>query len=141
VGNMKFKSINSTLIANCEDSAEYLSLVSGECELFSKENLRSLAQNRKLWALLSDISKKPVILFGEAHKPEIWKHIISAAWKEQYFVKGISGNLVAIPVKTSSMSVKEFSSFIEAIYAYGSEEGVEWSERALAVYQEYKEAA
>ena len=137
---MKFRIASGTLIAACEEAAEYLSLISGmgEAELFSKDGLRTLAQNRKLWPLLRDISQH-FKLFGESHTPEIWKHIISAAHKDQYFVKGISGNLVVIPVKTSNMSKKEFSIFIEELYAYGSGEGVTWGEPALKAYETYRE--
>jgi len=133
---MKFKLINGTLIASCQEAHEFLALCMDEVELFSKEGLRTLAQNRKLWPLLRDISTH-VTLFGCTHTPEIWKHIISAAHKDQYFVKGITGSLVVIPVKTSNMSKKEFSIFIEEIYSYGSGEGVNWSDPAMAAYEEY----
>lgn len=139
---MKFKVISNALVAACEDSSQFIALVTdiGECELFSNETIRTIAQNSKLWPMLTDISKQ-VELFEAKHTPVVWKHIISAAWKAQYFVRGIGGTLVVIPVATSKLSKKAFSELIECIYAYGSDEGVEWSEPALRAYSEYREAA
>jgi hypothetical protein len=137
---MKFKNIGGTLIANCEHSAEFLSVCLDEVELFSADGLRTLAQNKKMWPMLTDISKH-VVLVGVKHKPDIWKHIITAAWKSQVFVHGISGTLVVIPASTSKMNKKEFSELIEQMYAYGSDEGVPWSEPSLKAYAMYREAA
>ena len=42
--------------------------------------------------------------------------------------------------RTSKMRKAEFSELIELIYSYGSESGIHWSEKAQAVYAEYREA-
>jgi len=80
-------------------------------------------------------------LFGESHDPWTWKHILTAAWAGQKFVRGIDETVVVIPVKTSRLSRKKFSELIEAIYAYGSEERVRWSEPAMRAYGQYREAS
>ena len=133
---MKFKSINGTLIAGCQEAHEFLALCLDDVELFSKDTLRTLAQNNKMWPLLRDISKS-VVWYGDMHGEKVWKHLLTAAWRNQVFLHGIGGGLVAIPVETSGISIKEFSEFIECIYAFGSGEGVNWSDPAMAAYEEY----
>lgn len=139
---MKFRVINSTLIAACEEAGKFLEVVQhmDVVELFSMEGLRTLAQNAKLWPMLTDISKQ-VIWFNQKHDPETWKHIISAAWRAQVFVQGIGGTLVVLPVRTSKLRKAEFAELIEAIYAFGDEKGVRWSDPALKAYEQYREAA
>ena len=138
---MNFKPINGTLIANDEDSAQFLAAVSqmGECELFAIEDIRTLEQNAKMWPMLSDISKQ-VVWMGQKHDTNTWKHIITAAHKAQTFVHGIGGSLVVIPCSTRRLSKKAFSELIEQIYAFGDEQEVKWSEPALAAYNHYREA-
>jgi|TARA_R110002124_G_scaffold258111_2_gene423866 hypothetical protein len=137
---MIFKNINGTLIAGCQQAHEFLQVCLDEVELFSLDGIRTMAQNKKMWPMLSDISKQ-VTWLGAKHDPETWKHIITAAWKAQVFVQGIGGTLVVIPARTSRMNKKEFSELIEAIYSFGSGEDVRWGEPALAAYEEYREAA
>jgi len=139
---MRFKSINGTLIAACEDSAEYIRLVTdmGECELFSTESIRSIRSNKKMWPLLTDISKQ-VTWMGAKHDPETWKIIIVSAWQAQVFVQGIGGTLVVIPPKTSRMSQKSFSELITCIYVFGDEQEVKWSDPSLKAFEEYREAS
>ena len=136
---MKFKNINGTLIASCQKAHEFMSVCLDEVELFSLDGIRTLSQNKKMWPMLSDVSKQ-VEWFSQYHDPETWKHIITAAWRSQVFVNGIGGTLVVIPVRTSKMKKKDFSELIEAIYAFGSDEGVKWSEPAIAAYEQYREA-
>lgn len=100
---------------------------------------RSNAMNAKMWPMLEDIAKK-VIWFEQKHTKEDWKDILSAAWKGQKLVPGINGGFVALGVRTSNISKPDFSEFIESLYAFGSEHEVEWSEKALEVYAEYRES-
>lgn len=139
---MKFKPVNGTLIAGCEEAAKFLRIAGGMdfVELFSLEGLRTLQQNKKMWPLLTDISKQ-VEWYGEYHDAETWKHIISAAWRNQVFVKGIGDSLVAIPVQTSRLRKAEFAELIEAIFSFGADEGVLWSDPAMRAYEQYREAA
>lgn len=137
---MKFKAINNTLIAACEEAAEYLSLVCGEVELFGLDNIRTVEQNAKMWPMLQDISKQ-VTWMGAKHDTETWKVIITAAHNSQTFVQGIGGSLVVMPCSTRRLSKKRFSELIEQIYAFGAEQDVKWSEPALKAYEQYREAA
>lgn len=116
-----------------------------EVVLRRPKNLRSLSQNRKLWPMLTDISKQiewPVDGAMQLLEPEDWKDILSAGVrKEQRVAQGIGGGFVMLGSRTSKMRKKEFVELIEFIYWFGSERGVQWSEPALAVYSEYREVA
>ena len=140
---MKFTFINPTIIAAaCDESAKVLRAAKdmGFIELFSVEGIRTLKQNSKMWPALTDISKH-VVWRGEKHDPETWKHIISAAWRDQVFVHGIGDNMVVIPVSTRRLRKSEFAELLTAIHAFGDEQGVPWSDPAIQAYQAYAEAA
>lgn len=88
---------------------------------------RSGDQNRKMWALLGDVSRaKPQ---GREHTPEVWKSLfMNALGYEVRFVMGLSGEPFPIGFRTSRLSKEQMSELIEFIYAYGAEHGVRWTE-------------
>lgn len=90
-------------------------------------------QNAKMWAMLSDISRaKPQ---GREYPPEIWKSLFMAeAGFKPRFEPSLDGKgVVPIGYKSSRLKKAEFSDLIEAIYAYGADHGVKWSdEREMA---------
>lgn len=92
-----------------------------------RERTRTLEQNAKLWAMLTDVSKQ-VNWHGQKLTQENWKDIFSAALKRQQVVPGLDGGFVVLGQKTSKMTKREFSELVELIYAFGAEHGVEWSE-------------
>ena len=114
-------------------------------ELALREPKRSLDANAKLWAMLEDVACQcTLIINGEkcTATREEWKSVFTAALKrENRIAMGIDGGVVMLGHSTSKMRKAEFSELIELIHAYGSENGVQWSEKALAIYDEYREAA
>lgn len=105
-------------------------------------SIRTLEQNKKLHAVLNDISKQ-VVWCGKKHNVVTWKRIVGAHVKGQQFVQGIDGEIVVIGVETSGESVKFISEMIEAALAFGCENNVFWSdpaEKALLDYPEAKRA-
>jgi hypothetical protein len=88
---------------------------------------RTLDQNSKMWAMLSDISRaKPE---GRDLTTDKWKALfmdaigIPADWEP-----GINGGVVNVGYRSSRLSKEQMSEMIEQMYAYGAEHGVEWSE-------------
>lgn len=114
-------------------------------ELALREPKRSLDQNAKLWCLLEDVACQcTLIINGEkcTATREEWKSVFTAALKrENRIAMGIDGGVVMLGHSTSKMRKAEFSELIELIYSYGAENGVHWSEKAQAVYAEYREAS
>lgn len=102
-------------------------------------NTRTLDQNRKLHAVLADISKQ-VVWCGKKHSPVVWKRIVGAHVKGQQFVQGIDGEMVVVGVETSAESIKFISEMIDAAIAFGCEQGVLWSDPAEKALMDYPEA-
>jgi hypothetical protein len=94
------------------------------CEI--KQKTRTLEQNALMWALLSDLSKQ-VNWYGQKLTSDEWKDVLSASLKKQKVVPGIGGGFVVIGARTSQMTKREMSDMCELIYAFGAEQGVQWT--------------
>lgn len=92
-----------------------------------KAPTRSLMQNNRLWALLTDVSRQ-VEWYGRKLTPENWKDIFTAALKKQDVVPGIEGGFVVLGMSTSKMTKQEMVDLQELITAFGSERNVKWTE-------------
>ena len=84
---------------------------------------RSLEQNAKMWACLTDISKQ-VNWYGNTLSPDDWKHVLSASLRKQRAVPGIDGGFVVVGLQTSHMTIAEMSEMIELAHAFGADRGV-----------------
>jgi hypothetical protein len=113
----------------------HMALPSGPVWVYMARERRSTEQNRKMWPMLSDISKQ-VIWHGQKLKSEEWKDVMTAALKRQKLVPGLDGGLVVIGGHTSRMSKSDFSELIEALYAFGTEKAVVWSEPSEKLIRE-----
>jgi len=105
--------------------------------------LRSLDQNAKQWPMLRDIAAVvPMTINGVPQRAseEDWKAVLSAAFvQEVRFAQNPCGpGLIALGVSTSGFTKKEFSDYIEFLYAFGSERSVTWSEKAEDTYRTYR---
>lgn len=95
------------------------------CQITKKT--RSLEQNARLWAMLTDISRQ-VEWYGKKMDPESWKHVFSAALKKQEAVPGLDGGFVVLGQSTSRMTIAEMRDMQELMSAFGAERDVQWSE-------------
>ena len=89
---------------------------------------RSLAQNARLWAMLTDISKQ-VDWYGRKLTPEEWKHVFSASLKKLDVVPGLDGGFVVLGLSTSKMTKAEMCDLQTLMEAFGAQQGVKFSER------------
>lgn len=94
-----------------------------------KEKTRSLDQNALLWPLLHTVSQQ-VDWYGHKLSPDEWKDVFSAALKKSRIVPGIDGGFVAVGLRTSQLSKRDFSDLVEIIYAFGAEHGVKFEQVA-----------
>ena len=92
---------------------------------------RTLDQNAKLWAMLSDISRaKPL---GRVATPETWKALVMhACGFAVQFEMGLNGQPFPTGFRSSAMTKDEMSMLIEWLYAFGAEHGVRWSDEMRA---------
>jgi len=89
---------------------------------------RTSDQNAKLWAMLSDLARaKPE---GRDYPTDVWKALAMAMCGHKVrFEPALDGNgVVPIGFRSSRLTKEEMSDLIEAIYAYGAEHGVQWSD-------------
>ena len=88
---------------------------------------RSLEQNKRLWAMLRDISQQ-VDWYGQRLSDEEWKDVFSAAMKKQKVVPGLDGGFVVCGQRTSQMTKAEMSDMQTLMEAFGAERNVKWTE-------------
>lgn len=93
-----------------------------------KDSARSDAQNRRMWAMLRDISQQ-VEWYGRKLDDESWKHIFSAAVQQQDAVPGINGGFVVLGVSTRKQSKKWFNEMFLVMEAFAAEHGVKFTTR------------
>lgn len=88
-----------------------------------KPETRSLAQNARLWAMLTIISRQ-VVWYGRKLSPEDWKHVFTAALAKQDVVPGIDGGFVVLGKSTSKMTKAEMAELQTLIEAFAAERGI-----------------
>lgn len=107
-----------------------------------QEMTRTLEQNARMWATLTDISEQ-VVWHGLKLTPEEWKHVFTATLKGQKTVPNLDGTgFIILGQSTRTMSKKELSNLLELAYAFGAERDVKWSETAktdLLIFDWYKD--
>ena len=87
--------------------------------------MRSLEQNRLMWANLEDIAQQ-VIWHGVKLDKQEWKDVLTAGLKKQKIVPGIEGGFVVIGARTSKMSIAEMNELIELAIMFGTQQGVKF---------------
>jgi glycyl-tRNA synthetase alpha subunit len=96
-----------------------------------KPPTRSLDQNARLWASLSDLATQ-TDWHGIRLVSDEWKDLLSAGLVKSKVVPNMEGTgFVILGQRTSKMSKKQFSDLLELIYAFGNERCVRWSEPGL----------
>lgn len=91
-----------------------------------KPQKRSNEQNRRLWAMLTDVSRQ-VEWYGKTLSPEDWKHLFTASLQKTQAVPGIDGGFVVLGLSTSRMTKAEMSDLQTLIEAFGAERGVKFT--------------
>ena len=84
---------------------------------------RSDAQNRRLWAMLTDISRQ-VDWYGQRLSSEEWKDVFTAAMKKQKVVPGLDGGFVVCGQRTSRMTKPEMAELQMLMEAFAADRGV-----------------
>lgn len=98
-----------------------------------KETKRTLDQNSKLWAMLTDISRQ-LPWAGMKLKPGDWKFIfLDALSRERRIVPNIDGTgIVPLYKSTSDLTKSEMADMIELIHAFAAKHDVKFSDEDVA---------
>lgn len=91
-----------------------------------KEESRSDPQNRRMWAMLRDISAQ-VIWYDQKLSSDDWKNVFSASVEKQRSVPGLDGGFVVMGVSTRNKSKAWFSDMFAVMEAFGAEQGVKFT--------------
>jgi len=101
-----------------------------------KQPTRTLEQNSKLRAVLTDISRQvqwPVDGKLQLLEPDEWKDVLTAGLrKTQRIAQGIEGGFVMLGCRTSRMTIAEMIELIELAQAFGTEHSVRWGDERKA---------
>jgi hypothetical protein len=94
-----------------------------------QEPTRNLDQNAALWPILEDFSQQiewPVNGRMTKLSPEDWKDLLTAAYRRetQRVAMGLDGGMVMLGLRTSKMSKREFSEFLDFVHATAEDRGV-----------------
>ena len=97
-----------------------------------KRSRRSLPQNARMWAMLTDVSRQ-VEWYGSKMTPDDWKLIfLDALKREVRVVPALDGRgFVNLGRSSSDLSKEEMSDLMELIAAFGTQHGVVFSDPAL----------
>lgn len=98
-----------------------------------KESKRTVAQNDRLWAMLTDLSTQ-IGWHGQKLSTESWKILmLDALNSEMNLVPNIAGNgFVNLGRSSSNLSKADFSNLLELIAAFGVEHGVVFHDQVQA---------
>lgn len=97
-----------------------------------REATRSTAQNDKLWAMLSDISR--AMPEGRRWTPETWKAALMHSLGHQVqFCEGLD-NSGPFPLgfRSSRLTVKQMADLITLAQEYGDRHGIQWTDKEQA---------
>ena len=93
---------------------------------------RSIPQNSRLWALLTDVARQAEWA-GRKRTTEDWKDLFTAAVKVAggglEAVPGLEGGLMILGLRTSEMSTAEMVELQDYIEAWGAQNGVVFSDQ------------
>lgn len=98
---------------------------------------RTLDQNAKLHAMLTDISRQSKYL-GAKRDVEFWKGLFVSGWQiatgeKPEIVPGLEGEFINIRESTTTLGIRRMASLIEYIQAWGAMNEIRFTEPAAVV--------
>jgi hypothetical protein len=98
-----------------------------------KQTKRSLPQNDRMWAMLTDIAAQKEHC-GRKYTPDQWKVLfMHACGREMQFVPTLDGqSFMPLGYRSSELSKDEMSALIDCMLSWGAENGVTFHDQAEA---------
>lgn len=98
-----------------------------------KEIKRSLPQNDRMWAMLTDVSQQ-AMLGGKSYQPDQWKVIFLHALGQEIQLLPSLDQRSFVPwgQSSSDLTKNEMTDLIELIFKFGAEHGVVFQDDARA---------
>lgn len=123
------QSVRQSVIDNVDHAIEVGGL---EFKIVKATDRRNIEQNKKIHAMLSDISRQ-IKHYEQTYSVDVWKRLTMSAWLREanespLMIPAIDGNGIdVIFERTSKLSRKRMAEYIEWVYAFGTNAGVTWS--------------
>jgi hypothetical protein len=113
--------------------ARYVNVAPAGTRVEVKAPKRSLPQNDRMWAMLTDIATQKQHN-GRKYTPDQWKILFMAACgREIQFIPSLDGKtFLPWGQSSSDLSRQEMTDLIEFMFAWGAENGVTFQERVAA---------
>lgn len=114
-------------------AAKWVSQAPAGTRVEFKAPKRSLPQNDRMWAMLTDVATQKLHA-GRKYTADQWKVLfMHACGREVQFIPALD-NSTFIPFGQSSsdLSVQEMTDLIEFIFAWGAENGVTFHDEVIA---------
>ena len=94
-----------------------------------KEPKRTLPQNARMWAMLTDIACQKEHC-GRRYSPDEWKVLfLHAIGRETRFIPALDGQgFIPLGQSSSDLSKAEMSEMLEFVACWGAENGIVWSD-------------
>ena len=95
------------------------------------EPTRSDSQNRRLWPMIADIQRQvpEMATFGAE---DIKFRFLDALGCEMRFLPKLEGaGMFPVGMKSSTLTVSQFSGLIELLFAFGAKHGVRWTDPTI----------
>ena len=110
------------------------------------EPKRSVDQNAKFHAIVSDIARSPMKWAGKTRTPEEWKILLIsghavATQSAGEVIPGLEGEFVAIRESSASMGVRRAASLIEYCLAFAAANGIELIETSRNGFMDERSSA
>jgi len=88
---------------------------------------RTVPQNDRMWAMLTDISKQATHN-GVRYSPDQWKQLmLHACGHESYFMAGLNGEPFPAGFRSSRLNKEQMSELMDFMDAWGTQNGVNWT--------------
>ena len=108
------RALSSRLLATVDEGRELRVTVE------DWKNTRSLDQNRRYWAILTDLARAaPSHMDGVWYAPEVWHEHF-----KRKFLGVQEGPFGPVPKTTTKLSTLDFSGYCDQIEAWAAEEGI-----------------
>lgn len=113
--------------------ARYVNVAPTGTRVEIKAPKRSLPQNDRMWAMLTDIATQKKHN-GRQYTPDQWKILfMSACGREVQFIPSLDGKtFLPWGQSSSDLSKQEMTDLIEFMFAWGAENGVVFQEPVAA---------
>jgi hypothetical protein len=117
------------ILANPSDrakAAHWITIAEPFTRVTFQRPQRSLDQNSKMWATLTDIAEQ-LTWHGQKYTPDDWKDYLMHALRKARWMPDEDGGFVPIGMRTSDLSKDEMSDFLELVMAFAARHDVRLS--------------